>query len=316
MSRNRKKCIWGISYLSIFSVISLVFHALLGRFSFLSFLYEFLPEVKSTNQSWSLIVIVLVYIWLLCFLFHFKKEKDVFLLGIILWLSGVAGAVVLSLYPLTMDVAYDSGVILGESLAIGALITFVLFILLLPAYIISLRSKDATGVFEGKDDEADKEEIIPDKENDKHNDSLPVIKQKASEEKLDPGIYLINKEGDLKYKMKEQKSSFGWVEYVVNESIKSGEYSIVKVSAKGNERIPYSGFNHGYTLEGIGDRVITIKDSLRIWNEVEKRSFNYVNSESILTFSNEEEINLDVFVRFYGDDGKQNGYRWCVIYVK
>lgn len=111
-------------------------------------------------------------------------------------------------------------------------------------------------------------------------------------------------------------SGFGWDEWIFEGRIRPGAYQLNFVDKEQKEKaLPgIKGLGCGYTLEGKAETFLRISNSLHIYNELEKRSFNYASlshdkkeASAILV---ETPCLLRLYVRFYND------LSWCVIYAE
>lgn len=319
MNRQNKKWFWGLGYTLVFSILSIIAGVLL---QFDLFFGNFLPKVDASVNGWALLSVFLMLLILLVFVFKPSNKKHQGLC-LFFWFIAFVNSILLTLIPLTQQILYPSSLFFGEALLFGFVCTLILFVLLLPLFIRSLKrsKKQAIASMKEQPIEEIKKDPVPKKEEKASLSIDPILPTPTPIKRvLAPGLYLCSKESKKTYVLLERETIFGWKEYELenaDEKLVKGNYQLLLVSKEGQvetivpQVLPT---NSGYTLEGKADKAFEVQKSLRVWNEMEKRSFNYINKDSVLSFTGKEILHR-VFVRFYGDQALQNGYRWCVCYA-
>lgn len=126
-----------------------------------------------------------------------------------------------------------------------------------------------------------------------------------------PGFYLADSVDN--HVLNLQRSIYDMNEFVYSGRIETGDvqFEIVKVIPVPENKVP----NHGYTLEGIADKIFKVENALRCWHDEQGRSFVYVKEDSKLTFVGDPSVQYNIYVRLFENEFGTENNRWIVIYA-
>lgn len=278
-------------------------------------------------NQWSLTGVVLavltIYFVFIGLIRRNQKEKEgiyVFALTLIC-IPLLISSSVLALYPLTNEIFDASLFFLGETFLFALIPSILIYLILLPFFLVFGRRKAEDGFEEVKVMKKEEEKVENDDEKDEDVSKdfsnfvayAPSLEEETKKV-LDDGFYLRGEDGEI-HKLSSETSIYGMIEYVFKGVLKKQEYSFFYQSNGKEYEIPEKiPFDHGYTFEGKADSVFFVKEALRCYNENEKRSFVYVNPKSVLTYVGEgKEVSL--YVRIFDNEFSDLDNRWLVIYA-
>ncbi len=133
---------------------------------------------------------------------------------------------------------------------------------------------------------------------------------------LKDGVYFDERAFGRVTPMSKQTSIFGCDEYVFKGRIHKGRCDFV--GGKDLEEIipEHLDYDHGYTLEGLAQKIFEVDNSLNIYSPYEDRTFCYINSKSNLKFIGDPRRNYELYVRVYDNAHGYKNNRWVVIWAQ
>lgn len=144
---------------------------------------------------------------------------------------------------------------------------------------------------------------------------LPV--QKIDYTNVEDGIYLDDVSYGEIHPMKKIFSSEACVdEYVYEGKLHRGEIKFIAGENLAYQIPAMAGYNHGYTLEGLAQKIFKVENALDIYSNDENRIFNYTKEGSSLVFVGDKKKEYVVFVRFYDNCYGDVNNRWAVIFAE
>ncbi|GEM_PF-759914 len=75
-------------------------------------------------------------------------------------------------------------------------------------------------------------------------------------------------------------------------------------------------YDHGYTLEGIADKLFEAQNALVIHSAIEHRSFVYINRKTTRSFVGDPNKVYSVYIRIYDNVYGNSDNRWVVLYAE
>lgn len=105
-------------------------------------------------------------------------------------------------------------------------------------------------------------------------------------------------------------------EYVYEGKLHKGEIKFVTGEKLATVIPTYTGFNHGFTLEGEAKYIFEVENALDVYSNNESRTFNYTKVDSKLIFKGDSRKTYAIYVRFYENCLGNNNNRWAVIYAE
>jgi len=146
---------------------------------------------------------------------------------------------------------------------------------------------------------------------------LLLVKKNVTAQTVDvpvpDGVYLEYPESGMVVYLAKRVSVYGDLEYSYSGELPDGKVRLVSVKDGIPHFIPtYDGWNHGYTLEGVGRAYFHAAEAITRYEPSEDRSFVYVNPQSELSFVGGMGKKFELSVRFF-KEAAYGPVRWAVI---
>ena len=132
-----------------------------------------------------------------------------------------------------------------------------------------------------------------------------------------PEGYCLNEKSFGKvHELCKATSVYGVEEYTYKGKLHQGEVTFVGGEGLKEVYPTLSGTNHGYTLEGLAQKIFHAENALVRHSDSEDRDFVYVNEKSVLKFVGDSHKSYTIKVRFYDNCYGNDNNRWVVIYAE